>query len=140
MKYILILLLLVSCGSRKVTIDKQNEKTKTETKTEIKIVDRTKLIDTTVIDELEIVPIDTLKPIVINGKTYFNAKIKHVKTKKHISIQNDIKSEVKQVKSENKKVAIKHKEVEKTFSYWWLLLLIPIYYLYKKYKSYFMQW
>ena len=140
MKYILILLLLVSCGSRKVQIEKQNEKTKTETKTEIKIVDRTKLIDTTVIDELEIVPIDTLKPIVINGKSYFNAKIKHVKTKKHISIDKDIKSEVKQVKSESKKVVRKHKEVEKTFSYWWLLLLIPIYYVYKKYKSYFLQW
>ena len=140
MKYILILLLLVSCGSRKVIIDKQEEKTKTEIKTEIKIVDRTKLIDTTVIDELEIVPIDTLKPIVIDGKTYFNAKIKHVKTKKHISIQNDIKSEVKHVKSENKKVFRKHKEVEKTFSYWWLLLLIPIYYFYRKYKNYFLQW
>ena len=140
MKYILILLLLVSCGSRKVTIDKQNEKTKTEIKTEIKIVDRTKLIDTTVIYELEIIPIDTLKPIVINGKSYLNAKIKHVKTKKHISIDKEIKSETKQVKSENKKVSKKHKEVEKTFSYWWLLLLIPIYYLYKKYKSYFMQW
>ena len=137
-KLIFLSLLLIGCGSRKVQIEKQNEKTKTETKTEIKIVDKTKLIDTTVIDELEIVPIDTLKPIVINGKSYFNAKIKHVKTKKRISIQNDIKSEVKQVKSENKKVAIKHKEVEKTFSYWWLLLLIPIYYVYKKYKSYFM--
>ena len=140
MKYILILLLLVSCGSRKVQIDKQNEKTKTETKTEIKIVDRTKLIDTTVIDELEIIPIDTLKPIVIDGKSYFNAKIKHVKTKKHISIDKDIKSEVKQVKIENKKVSRKHKAIEKTFSYWWLLLLIPIYYVYRKYKNYFLQW
>jgi hypothetical protein len=129
-------LLLVGCGSRKVIVDKQETKTQIEAKTEIKIVDKTKLIDTTVIDELEIIPIDTLKPIVIDGKTYFNAKIKHVKTKKHISINNDIKSEVKHVKSESKKVAIKHKEIEKTFNYWWLLLLIPIYYVYRKYKSY----
>jgi hypothetical protein len=137
-KLIILSLLLVGCGSRKVIVDKQETKTQTEAKTEIKIVDRTKLIDTTVIDELEIIPIDTLKPIVIDGKTYFNAKIKHVKTKKHISIQSDIKSEVKHVKSESKKVAIKHKEIEKTFSYWWLLLLIPIYYVYRKYKSYLM--
>ena len=65
MKYLLILLLLVSCGSRKVITEKTQETKKIETK----IVDNTRTIDTSDIDEIEILPIDTLKPVIINGKS-----------------------------------------------------------------------
>ena len=123
MKYLLILLLLVSCGSRKVIIEKTQESKKIETK----IVDNTRTIDTSDIDELEIIPIDTLKPVIINGKSYFNAKIKHLKKKNYISIVADKITTTKAKET----VTIKNKET--VINYWWflLILLIPAYFLYK---------
>lgn len=125
MKYLLILLLLVSCGSRKVVTEKTQETKKIETK----IVYNTRTIDTSDIDELEIIPIDTLKPVIINGKSYFNAKIKHVKKKNYISVIADKITTTKAKET----VIIKNKETEKVVNYWWflLLLLIPAYFLYK---------
>jgi len=127
MKYLLILLLLVSCGSRKVIIEKTQENKKIETQ----IVDNTKTIDTSSIDELEIIPIDTLKPMVINGKTYFNAKIKHLKKKNYISIVIDKTTTIKAKET----ITIKNKATEKVVNYWWflLLLIIPIFFVYKIY-------
>lgn len=123
MKYLFILLLLTSCGSRKVIIEKTQETKKIETK----IVDNTRTIDTSDIDELEILPIDTLKPVIINGKSYFNAKIKHVKKKNYISVVADRITTTKAKET----VIIKNKET--VINYWWflLILIIPAYFLYK---------
>lgn len=84
------------------------------------------------IDEIEIVPIDTAKPLVIDGKQYFNATVKLKKTRRHIV--DSSKSTISQ-SSENKvsvKKDIKAKGFEKKvdkkanyFVYLWLLL-IPI--------------
>jgi hypothetical protein len=81
--------------------------------------------------------------MVINGITYKNAKIKRSKKKNNISIAKDLKVQHKEQKSglvtvkANKVVEIK--QTERKESYWWLLwflLLIPIYFGYKKYKHY----
>jgi hypothetical protein len=79
--------------------------------------------------------------MVINGITYKNAKIKRSKKKNNISIVKDVKvqhnaqkSDVVTVKSNR---IIEVKQTERKESYWWLLwflLLIPAYYLWRKYK------
>ena len=64
---ILIILLFVSCGTRKVN------KTNTETtlKGELSVVDSVKIVTNTdsnteiIADEFEIIPVDSLKPIII---------------------------------------------------------------------------
>lgn len=148
-KLIFLSLLLIGCGSRKVIVDKSQ--TKTETIESTKIVDTSKIdtniktIDRTNTTEYIIEPIDNTKPIFIEGKKYENVRFKTLKKANNIS-SHEIKKETKGViidakKEVNRQVFVKHKEVEKTFSYWWLLwflLLIPIYYIYKKYKSYLM--
>lgn len=148
-KLIFLSLLLIGCGSRKAIVDKSQ--TKTETIESTKIVDTSKIdtniktIDRTNTTEYIIEPIDNSKPIFIEGKKYENVRFKTLKKAKNIS-SHEIKKESKGVtiaakKEVKQQTQSKHKEVEKTFSYWWLLwflLLIPIYYVYRKYKSYLM--
>jgi len=146
-KLIILSLLLVGCGSRKVIVDKQE--TKTEVSQSTKIVDTSKIdtnikiIDRTNTTEFIIEPIDNTKPIFIEGKKYENVRFKTLKKANNINTTQS-KKEVKGVIVDAKKqvkqqIEVKHKEIEKTFSYWWLLwllLLIPIYYVYRKYKNY----
>jgi hypothetical protein len=137
--------LVMSCASRKV--DRKEEKQKInfteqvseETKTDSQTT--TKVIDTSTIDEIEIIPIDSTKPVVINGKTYLNAKIKHVKRKNNINtdkVEKVAEIQRKAVKRELKiDNSIKEKQTEREsgFSWWWLLLLIPIYVIYREFKN-----
>ena len=142
-KLIFLSLLLIGCGSRKVEVNKSEVKTNIVESTKIvdtsKIETSTKIIDCTDTEEIVIEPIDNTKPIFIDGKKYENVRFKTLKKKNNIST-HEVKKEQKGViidakKEVNRQVFVKHKEVEKTFSYWWLLwflLLIPIYYIYKK--------
>jgi hypothetical protein len=138
---------LTSCGSRKVqkSETKETEKTeiKTEEKTETRVTDNTKIIDTSTSDEIEICPVSDSLPMVVNGITYKNAKIRRKKSKNNISINKDVKVQHKAKKEgivmvkRNKIIEVK--QIERKDSYWWLLwflLLIPIYFAYKKYKHY----
>ena len=144
---LITVIFLTSCGSRKVqkSETKENEKTeiKTEAKTETKLTDNTKIIDTSTTDEIEIIPIDNTLPFTVNGKEYKNVKINRKKSKNNISVSKDVKvqhnaqkTDVVTVKSNR---IIEVKQTERKESYWWLLwflLLIPIYFVYKKYKHY----
>jgi predicted metal-dependent RNase len=147
-KYILILLLLVGCGTRKVN------KTETEnsTKTEIAISDTTKIVTNTaynidkVVNDFCIEPIDSTKAIVIIDNTgkktsYLNAKIRH---RREISSNKTLKSEIvqsshkKNIKATTQRKIIV-KQIERKTSIitqlWWLwliLLIILIYYINKK--------
>lgn len=141
---IFLVICLTSCSSRKVAKSetKENE-TKNEVKTEqteTKVTDNTKITDTSTTDEFEIIPIDNSKEIVVNGRTYKNVKIKHKKSKNNISIAKDVKVQHKAQKEGvviiKRNKVVKQKEIERKQSYywlWWLLLLIPIYYLWRKY-------
>jgi hypothetical protein len=147
-KYILILLLFIGCGTRKV--NKSN--TENSTKTEIAISDTTKIVTNTaynietIKEDFDIEPIDSCKAIVIidsNGKktSYINAKIRH---KRQTSINKTLKNEI--VQSSHKenikattqtKTSVKQIERKTSFisDFWWLwliLLLILLYYLNKK--------
>ena len=141
-------IVLTSCGSRKVqkSETKETEKTeiKTEEKTETKLTDNTKIIDTSTTDEIEIIPIDNTLPITVNGKEYKNVKIRHKKSKKNITINKDVKVQQNTQKSGlvtvKRDLIIERKVIDRKQSYWWLLwflLLIPAYYVWRKYKGFF---
>jgi beta-lactamase regulating signal transducer with metallopeptidase domain len=139
-------IVLTSCGSRKVqkSETKETEKTeiKTEEKKETKLTDNTKIVDTSTTDEIEIVPVDNTLPFTINGKEYKNVKIRHKKSRNNITINKDVKVQHNAQKSGLKTVKrdliIERKVIERKQSFWWLLwflLLIPAYYLWRKYKG-----
>jgi hypothetical protein len=140
---IIVLVCLTSCGSRKVEkteVKEREQKTeKTSFETETKVSDNTKIIDTSTTDEIEFIPVDNTKPIKVNGKTYFNVQIKQSKKKNNISINKGVKTQHKAKKEGLKTVKtnkeIIKKKVERKSSYWWLLILIPIYYVYRKLKN-----
>jgi len=147
MKYFFILLLFVGCGSRKVN------KTNTEIKeiSEISVIDSTKkVIQTNSINEIqsnefEIVPIDTLKPIIIvdsQGKktSYLNAKIKSKseislnKTQKKETVQSSVKTNIKALKqTKQAEKQIERKESLIT-SLWWLWLLLILLFISYKFR------
>jgi hypothetical protein len=146
-KLILLLsILIVGCGSRKVNKSVTKEETqisvldtsRTETKTDTNV----KVITCFESDEITIVPIDSTKEIFVNGKTYRNVVLKHRKVKANKVVQQskkEVKTEQKAIKTNIKKQRqIEVKQIDKeqfNFLLWfWLLLLIPIYLLYRKYK------
>lgn len=147
-KYLIILLLLVGCGTRKV--NKSN--TETTIKTEVSISDTTKIVTNTayniekVVNDFCIEPIDSTKALVIidnEGKktSYLNAKIRH---RRENSVNKTLKNEIKQSShKENIKATTQAKtnvkEVQREISIiaklWWLwliLLALFLYYLNKK--------
>jgi hypothetical protein len=138
-------IVLTSCGSRKVnkSVTKEHEQ-KTEKitlETETRVNDNTKIFDTSTTDEFEICPVSDTIPMVVNGITYKNAKIKRSKKKNNISVVKDVKvhhntqkSDLKVVKTDK---VVKVKQIDRKQSFWWMLwflLLIPAYYVWRKYK------
>jgi len=140
MRYLLILLLLLtSCGTRKVNKSKEETKQdKVETvqnNIQVKENVAVKVIDST--DEISIEPIDSIKPMVIDGKSYLNVKIKHKKRKVNTSIVLDkTTSDTSKKKTVEKIEVVKdEKVIERKTSLvtqlWWLWLLILLFILYK---------
>lgn len=147
-KFILILLLLVGCGTRKV--NKSN--TENNTKTEVTISDTTKIVTNTaynietIKEDFDIEPVDSCKAIVIidnNGKktSYINAKIRHKrqtsvnKTLKNEIVQSSHKKNIKQTtqtKTSEKQIERKASIITEFWYLWIILLLIILYYLNKK--------
>lgn len=137
MRYISIVLVLlfISCASRKVDVSKLAIKAKVDSSVVIKI-DGTYVKDSNVVteeyeEEVEYKPADSLKPMVINGKEYINTIIKSKKKRiNKISKTKDVAkvSSVKKLnvkKEDNKKVF--DKKVERKANYWmYLWLLVPV--------------
>jgi hypothetical protein len=155
MKYIFIILslILISCGSRKVsktTVEEKKDstsvvdiKTNIETKETIEVNNNSK-IDTTT-DEIIIEPVDNTKEIIVNGKTYKNVKIRHKKTKDnslHTNQKKVSKNALKQQTRHSVQVVStsklsKEKKIDKKESlviYFYLLLLILLFYIIYKYR------
>jgi hypothetical protein len=131
MKYLLILLLLLSsCATRKVNKSTEDVKTNkietTQNNIQIKENAAVKVIDST--DEICIEPIDSIKPMIIDGKSYLNAKISHKKRKVNTSIVLDKTLSDLSVKNVIEKTNvvkdIKVIERKSGFNWWWLLLLL----------------
>ncbi len=132
---------LTSCGARKVSkskenieVEKQTESATTDnSKVEIKTDTNTKVIDCTDTDEVEITPIDNTMEMVVNGKTYKNATLKHKKTKANIvtdkkeTIAETKQNDVKTTNKENVKAKINKTSKEsdrKQFN--WVPIIITI--------------
>jgi len=133
---ILLSLLLFSCASRKVAVTKTQVETHIDS-TAVEKKDSVSVHQNAIsikedIDEVEIVPIDTAKPLVIDGKQYFNATVRLKKTRRHIvdSSKSTVSKSIEKVVSVKKDIKAKgfEKKVDKKANYFvflWLLL-IPI--------------
>jgi ATP-dependent Zn protease len=145
MKYIYLLtfIILASCGSRKVAINKQ------EKEVETKIVENKITTDSSNVEikfnyELDIFTVeakDNLKPFTYNNKTYFNVVLRHENKKDNSLYKKDIRvvkneSKVSNIKS---KEVIKQKNTEKDnynvkyYILFLIIILLIIYYILKRY-------
>jgi len=106
MKYILILLLLIGCGTRKTS------QQKTTFKSDSLSIENTRVLKQNIElrDIYSIKPFDVLKPMIIEGKEYFNATIVFDKTKTFNSNYGEFAT-IKKVSTEKTE---KVKESEKT--------------------------
>jgi len=149
--YILVSIIFISCGSRKVNKTNLEEKKDSvsvvDVKTEIKTNENTEINNNSKIDKTEdefiIEPIDNTKEIVVNGKTYKNVKIRHKKTKDnslHTNQKKVSKNALKQQIKHSKQVVstskvLKEKKIEKKESlviyFYYILLIILLYIIYK---------
>lgn len=153
MKNLILILastLLIACGARKV-----NKEDKTEDKTIIEVVKQkdsvNEVINTDIkynveTQEIEIIPIDSTKEFVVADKKYFNVRIKIKNKKDNTTYSEDKKvsktslKQAKTVTKETKKEKVKtvDKKEAKTIMFYlslWIVLLILIVWLYKKFKS-----
>jgi hypothetical protein len=143
---ILLSLLLFSCASRKVAITK----TQVETHIDSTVVEKKDSVSVQQnaisikedIDEVEIVPIDTAKPLVIDGKQYFNATVRLKKTRRHVvdtskvTVSKSIENKIS-VKKEIKAKGFE-KKVDKKANYsvfWWIIFILLVLWLARKYLS-----
>jgi hypothetical protein len=145
MKYIYLLtfIVLLSCGSRKVAINKQ------EKEVETKIVENIVTTDSSNVEvkfnyELNIFTVeakDNLKPFTYNNKTYFNVVLRHENKKDNSLYKKDIRVVKNEAKVSNikSKEVIKQKNTEKDnynvkyYILFLIIILLIIYYILKKY-------
>jgi hypothetical protein len=146
MKYLVLILLITSCASRKVDVSKTDIKINTDS-TAITKTDSTSIINKNVYftentTELEIKPLNDSLPIVIDGTSYFNAVLKYKKQNKvlvdtsKIIVSKKILKKVSRSKQETKNIKEKHidKKVN-NFVYLWLLLIPIGMYIYRQLKN-----
>ena len=145
MKYIYLLtfIILASCGSRKVAVEKQEKEVETNIKENIVTTDSSN-VEIKFNYQLETFTIeakDNLKPFTYNGKTYFNVVLRHENKKDNSLYKKDIrvvKNEQKQSNIKSKEV-IKNKNIErdnynvKYYIIFFIILLLIIYYILKRY-------
>ena len=133
MRYLLLLLLITSCASRKVAITKEESKITIDSTTIVK-TDSVATINNNIktaesLEEFEICPISDSIPMIVNGISYKNAVIRYKKSKKtSVDTSNKIvsKNTTKSVRlKKNQTNKLKNKVVDKKINYLWLLL-IPI--------------
>jgi hypothetical protein len=151
--YILVSIIFISCGSRKVnktTIEEKKDSVSVvDVKTEIKTNENTEINNNSKIDKTEdefiFEPIDNTLPFIVNSKIYKNVKIRHKKTKDnslHINQKKVSKKALKQQIKHSKQVVstskvFKEKKIDKKESlviYFYYILLIILFYIIYKYR------
>ena len=145
---ILLVIILTSCGARKVDVSKVEIKKDSivETKAEVATTEIKEVVDSTNItteintDEVCIEPLDSTKEMVVDGKIYKNVVLKIKKNKVNTSYTNNKReSNIKHTDSVGtsktsvkENIVAKTKNIDRKADYWsllWLLLLILIMYL-----------
>ena len=149
---LLFLIILTSCASRNVQVNKIDIKkdsvaetkvlvTTVETKTK---TDSTNIVTTIDNSEIIITPIDTCKEIVVEGKVYKNVvlrikknKVNTLYTNNKRESNNKRKDSVAVVKvNKTETVSGKNKTIEKEANYWWILwILLLILILYQLWRN-----
>ena len=137
---ILLSFLLFSCASRKVLVNKTQVETKIDS-TAVEKKDSVSVQQNAIsikedIDEVEIVPIDTAKPLIIDGKQYFNATVRLKKTRRHVvdSSKSTVSKSIENKISVKKDIKAKgfEKKVDKKANYsmflWIILILLAIWF------------
>jgi len=145
MKYIYLLtfIILASCGSRKVAINK------TEKEVVTNIVENTVTKDSSNVEvkfnvETNVFTIeakDNLKPFTYENKTYFNVVLRHENKKDNTTYkkQNNVIKNESKVSNIKSKEVIKQKNTEKDnynvkyYIIFLIIIILIIYYIYKKY-------
>jgi hypothetical protein len=149
---LLFLIILTSCASRKVQIDKIDIKKDSIAETKVTVTtienkiktDSTNIITTVDNSEITITPIDTCKEIIVEGKVYKNVVLKIKKNKANTLYTNnktesnnkrtDSVATVKVNKTET--VSGKNKTIDRKANYWWILwLLLLILILYQLWRN-----
>ena len=159
MKYLLLALLLISCGAK--TLNKEQKKTDSIAKT-IAVVktdsiskDSTSIKFDVATEEIIIEAVDSTKPIEITnneGKVtrYRNARLSHKKRKDNTIVVNEktvakivvdsLTNEIEVNKVESSKIVYKEQFNWGTFMaqtwYWWLIIVLACYLAYRRYKGY----
>lgn len=147
----IVIMLLASCSSRKVLIDKTDIKKDSIAETKIVVTkidtvnktDSTKVIINTDSSEIVITPIDSSKTIIVDGKSYKNVVLKikknksntlYTNNKKEVNIKRIDSAAVSTVKTKEHQVE-KTKIIDKEQNYWslfwWILLILIIYLLWR---------
>ena len=141
---ILLSFLLLSCASRKVAVTK----TEVETHIDSTVVEKKDSVSVQQnaisikedIHEVEIVPIDTTKPLVIDGKEYFNATVRLKKTRRHVvdtsklTVSKSVENTVSVKKDVKEKLF--EKKVDKKANYFvflWVALFLLALWFVKRY-------
>jgi hypothetical protein len=111
----------MSCGARKVNIEKLTVKKDSIATTEVKVItaevkektDSTNVTTTIDDNEITVTPIDTCKEMVVEGKRYKNVVLKIKKTKTNSLYTNKKKeSETKHIDSMASSIVIKKENVD----------------------------
>jgi competence protein ComGF len=147
----IIMVFLASCSSRKVLVDKTDIKKDSIAETKVVVTkidtvnktDSTKVIVNTDSSEITITPLDSSKIIIVDGKSYKNVILKIKRNKSNTLYTNNKKeSNVKRIDSTMvSKVKTKEHQVGKTkiidkeqnywSLFWWILLILIIYLLWR---------
>jgi ATP-dependent Zn protease len=147
----IIIVFLASCSSRKVLVDKTDIKKDSIAETKVVVTkidtvnktDSTKVIVNTDSSEIIITPLDSSKTIIVDGKSYKNVVLKIKRNKANTLYTNNKKeSNVKRIDSTMvSKVKTKEHQVGKTkiidkeqnywSLFWWILLILIIYLLWR---------
>ena len=149
MRYLItgtLLLLITSCASRKVAILKEDTKITIDSTSVVRI-DSTSNVNNNVYisentEEFEIKPLDTTKAFIYNGKSYFNAVLKHKKSNKVLVdtskkiVSKNVLKQVSKTKTETKNIKVKSVDKKvNNFVYLWLLLIPIGMYIYRQIKN-----
>jgi len=149
---LLFLIVLTSCASRQVQVDKIDIKKDSVVETKVTVTtienkiktDSTNIVTTIDNSEIVITPIDTCKEIVVEGKIYKNVVLRIKKNKVNNSYTNNkresnikLKDSVVVIKvNKTEKISGKNKTIEKKANYWWILwLLLLILILYQLWRN-----
>ena len=149
---LLFLIVLTSCASRQVQVNKLDIKKDSVAETKVIVTtvetkekkDSTNIVTTIDNSEITITPIDTCKEIIVEGKVYKNVVLKIKKNKANTLYTNnktesnnkrtDSVATVKVNKTET--VSGKNKTIDRKANYWWILwLLLLILILYQLWRN-----